>query len=97
MRNFTELSTVEIGKIIGGKTHSTVLYSINKIDRDRNNDKEINNLITELMNKIKKIKLNWRIKNYFKQLNQIIYQKYNKKTTYNLTRYLLASYSIKYN
>ncbi len=58
LRNFTELSTVEIGKIIGGKTHSTVLYSINKIDRDRNNDKEINNLITELMNKIKKIKLN---------------------------------------
>ncbi|AJA90250.1 chromosomal replication initiation protein [Borreliella chilensis] len=54
LRNFTELSTVEIGKIIGGKTHSTVLYSINKIDRDRNNDKEINNLITELMNKIKK-------------------------------------------
>ncbi|WNY62889.1 chromosomal replication initiator protein DnaA [Borreliella carolinensis] len=54
LRNFTGLSTIEIGKIIGGKTHSTVLYSINKIDRDRNNDKEINNLITELMNKIKK-------------------------------------------
>ncbi|WNY60222.1 chromosomal replication initiator protein DnaA [Borreliella bissettiae] len=54
LRNFTGLSTIEIGKIIGGKTHSTVLYSINKIDRDRNNDKEINNLITDLMNKIKK-------------------------------------------
>ncbi|WKC90816.1 chromosomal replication initiator protein DnaA [Borreliella carolinensis] len=54
LRNFTGLSTIEIGKIIGRKTHSTVLYSINKIDRDRNNDKEINNLITELMNKIKK-------------------------------------------
>ncbi|AHH08411.1 chromosomal replication initiator protein DnaA [Borrelia anserina] len=54
LRNFTELSTIEIGKIIGGKTHSTVLYSINKIDKERNNDLEINNLITELMNKINK-------------------------------------------
>ncbi|AHH10610.1 Chromosomal replication initiator protein dnaA [Borrelia coriaceae ATCC 43381] len=54
MRNFTELSTIEIGKIIGGKTHSTVLYSINKIDKERNNDLEINNLIIELMNKINK-------------------------------------------
>ncbi|AHH04973.1 Chromosomal replication initiator protein DnaA [Borrelia miyamotoi] len=54
LRNFTELSTIEIGKIIGGKTHSTVIYSINKIDRERNNDLEINNLIIELMNKINK-------------------------------------------
>ncbi|WP_024655383.1 chromosomal replication initiator protein DnaA [Borrelia hispanica] len=54
LRNFTELSTIEIGKIIGGKTHSTVLYSINKIDKDRNKDLEINNLIIELMNKINK-------------------------------------------
>ncbi|UPA16294.1 chromosomal replication initiator protein DnaA [Borrelia coriaceae] len=54
LRNFTELSTIEIGKIIGGKTHSTVLYSINKIDKERNNDLEINNLIIELMNKINK-------------------------------------------
>ncbi|AWG42810.1 chromosomal replication initiator protein DnaA [Candidatus Borreliella tachyglossi] len=54
LRNFTELSTIEIGKIIGGKTHSTVLYSINKIDKERSNDLEINNLIIELMNKINK-------------------------------------------
>ncbi|WP_024653594.1 chromosomal replication initiator protein DnaA [Borrelia persica] len=54
LRNFTELSTIEIGKIIGGKTHSTVLYSINKIDKDRNKNIEIDNLIIELMNKINK-------------------------------------------
>ena len=39
----------EIGREFGGRHHTTVLHSINKIEEMRRSDKDLNRTITRLM------------------------------------------------
>lgn len=49
VKQLTSASLPEIGRQFGGKHHTTVLHSINKIDAQRRNDKELNRTINKLM------------------------------------------------
>jgi chromosomal replication initiator protein len=48
-KQLTEASLPEIGRQFGGKHHTTVMHSINKIDEQRRNDKDLNRTVTKLM------------------------------------------------
>jgi len=48
-RQLTGATLQEIGRQFGGMHHSTVLHSINKIERMRGLDEELNGAITRLM------------------------------------------------
>jgi len=48
-RQQTAASLQEIGRQFGGRHHTTVLHSINKIERMRGLDEELNGAITRLM------------------------------------------------
>jgi chromosomal replication initiator protein len=47
-KHLTEASLPEIGRQFGGKHHTTVLHSVEKIDEARKNDKDLNRLINKL-------------------------------------------------
>ena len=47
-KHLTEASLPEIGRQFGGKHHTTVLHSVEKIDEVRKNDKDLNRLLTKL-------------------------------------------------
>jgi chromosomal replication initiator protein len=47
-KHLTEASLPEIGRQFGGKHHTTVLHSVDKIDEARKNDKDLNRLINKL-------------------------------------------------
>jgi len=49
VKQLTTASLLEIGRQFGGKHHTTVLHSINKIEEMRRSDKELNRTITRLM------------------------------------------------
>jgi chromosomal replication initiator protein len=49
VKQLTTASLPEIGRQFGGKHHTTVLHSINKIEEIRRSDKELNRTITRLM------------------------------------------------
>jgi chromosomal replication initiator protein len=49
VKQLTSASLPEIGRQFGGKHHTTVLHSINKIDQLRRNDKELNRTINRLL------------------------------------------------
>jgi len=49
VKQLTTASLPEIGRQFGGKHHTTVLHSINKIEEVRRSDKELNRTITRLM------------------------------------------------
>jgi chromosomal replication initiator protein len=51
-KELTEASLPEIGRAFGGKHHTTVMHSINKIEKDRHNDPELNRLIHSLMDSL---------------------------------------------
>ncbi len=44
----TEASLPEIGRQFGGKHHTTVLHSVEKIDEVRKTDKDLNRLLNKL-------------------------------------------------
>jgi chromosomal replication initiator protein len=48
-KHLTEASLPEIGRQFGGKHHTTVLHSINKIEEMRRSDKDLNRTITRLL------------------------------------------------
>jgi len=48
-KKLTNLSLPEIGRRFGGKHHSTVIHSINKIDQMRKDETNFNNIINNLM------------------------------------------------
>ena len=52
VKELTDASLPEIGRAFGGKHHTTVLHSINKIARDRNDDPELNRLLHNLMDSL---------------------------------------------
>jgi chromosomal replication initiator protein len=47
-KHLTEASLPEIGRQFGGKHHTTVLHSVEKIDEVRKTDKDLNRLLTKL-------------------------------------------------
>ena len=49
VKQLTTASLPDIGRQFGGKHHTTVLHSINKIEEMRRSDKELNRTITRLM------------------------------------------------
>ncbi len=49
VKQLTSASLPEIGRQFGGKHHTTVLHSINKIDTLRRSDKELNRTINKLL------------------------------------------------
>ena len=49
VKELTHASLPEIGRYFGGKHHTTVLHSVNKIDDLRQRDEVLNSLIHALM------------------------------------------------
>jgi len=49
VKQLTTASLPEIGRQFGGKHHTTVLHSVNKIEELRRTDKELNRTIAKLM------------------------------------------------
>jgi len=47
-KHLTEASLPEIGRQFGGKHHTTVLHSVEKIDELRKTDKDLNRLLNKL-------------------------------------------------
>lgn len=52
VKELTDASLPEIGRAFGGKHHTTVIHSINKIDQQRQNDPELNRLLHSLMDSL---------------------------------------------
>jgi len=48
-KELTHASLPEIGRAFGGKHHTTVIHSINKIDKERHIDPELNRLLHSLI------------------------------------------------
>jgi len=51
-RQLTSATLQEIGREFGGRHHSTVLHSINKIDAMRRSDEALNRTITRLVDAV---------------------------------------------
>ena len=47
-KHLTEASLPEIGRQFGGKHHTTVLHSVDKIEESRKNDKDLNRLLNKM-------------------------------------------------
>ncbi|PWU05691.1 MAG: chromosomal replication initiator protein DnaA [Terriglobia bacterium] len=52
VKELTNASLPEIGRAFGGKHHTTVIHSINKIEETRHNDPELNRLLHSLMDSL---------------------------------------------
>ena len=52
MRKKTSLSLPEIGQLFGGRDHSTVIYSINKIESLLQEDIKIKEAVEEVLKKL---------------------------------------------
>jgi chromosomal replication initiator protein len=47
-KHMTEASLPEIGRQFGGKHHTTVLHSVEKIEKQRQTDKDLNRLLNKM-------------------------------------------------
>ena len=52
VKELTDASLPEIGRAFGGKHHTTVIHSINKIEQSRLNDPDLNRLLHSLMDSL---------------------------------------------
>jgi chromosomal replication initiator protein len=52
IKELTQSSLPEIGRMFGGKHHTTVLHSVQKIDRERQRDADLNRLIHSITDSI---------------------------------------------
>ena len=52
VKELTGASLPEIGRAFGGKHHTTVIHSINKIEQQRSNDPELNRMLHSLMDSL---------------------------------------------
>ena len=52
VKELTDASLPEIGRAFGGKHHTTVIHSINKIESMRHNNPELNRLLHSLMDSL---------------------------------------------
>jgi chromosomal replication initiator protein len=47
-KHLTEASLPEIGRQFGGKHHTTVLHSVEKIEEERKSNKDLNRMLNKL-------------------------------------------------
>ena len=47
-KHLTDASLPEIGRQFGGKHHTTVLHSVDKIEESRKTDKDLNRVLNKL-------------------------------------------------
>jgi len=52
VKELTSASLPEIGRAFGGKHHTTVIHSVNKIERERHIDPELNRILHRLMDSL---------------------------------------------
>jgi chromosomal replication initiator protein len=52
IKELTDASLPEIGRALGGKHHTTVIHSINKIERSRQTDPDLNRMLHSLMDSL---------------------------------------------
>ena len=52
IKELTDASLPEIGRLFGGKHHTTVIHSVNKIAKERHIDPELNRLLHSLMDSL---------------------------------------------
>jgi chromosomal replication initiator protein len=52
MKDLTQASLPEIGRVFGGKHHTTVLHSVQKIEKLRHSDSDLNRLIHSLIDSV---------------------------------------------
>jgi chromosomal replication initiator protein len=52
IKELTDASLPEIGRLFAGKHHTTVIHSVNKIEKKRHIDPELNRLLHSLMNSL---------------------------------------------
>ena len=52
VKELTDASLPEIGRAFGGKHHTTVIHSINKIEQSRHHDADLNRLLHSLMDSL---------------------------------------------
>jgi chromosomal replication initiator protein len=52
VKELTDASLPEIGRAFGGKHHTTVIHSINKIEKERRDDPELNRLLHSVMDSL---------------------------------------------
>jgi len=52
VKELTNASLPEIGRAFGGKHHTTVIHSVNKIEQQRTNDPDLNRLLHNLMDSL---------------------------------------------
>ncbi|MBZ5626539.1 MAG: chromosomal replication initiator protein DnaA [Acidobacteriia bacterium] len=52
VKELTDASLPEIGRAFGGKHHTTVIHSVNKIEQSRHGDPELNRLLHSLMDSL---------------------------------------------
>jgi chromosomal replication initiator protein len=52
IKELTHSSLPEIGRMFGGKHHTTVLHSVQKIDKQRQKDPDLNRLIHSVIDSI---------------------------------------------
>jgi len=52
IKELTHSSLPEIGRMFGGKHHTTVLHSVQKIDRERQRDTDLNRMIHSITDSI---------------------------------------------
>ncbi len=54
IRNYTELSFPEIGDKFGGKDHSSIIYAVNKVKKNLNNNEGLEKILSNIIKMIKK-------------------------------------------
>jgi chromosomal replication initiator protein len=52
VKELTSASLPEIGRAFGGKHHTTVIHSVNKIEKERHIDPELNRILHRLMDSL---------------------------------------------
>ena len=52
VKELTDASLPEIGRAFGGKHHTTVIHSVNKIEKERQNDPDLNRRLHSLMDSL---------------------------------------------
>jgi chromosomal replication initiator protein len=52
VKEMTNASLPEIGRAFGGKHHTTVMHSIQKIEKQRQTDSDLNRMIHSLMDSL---------------------------------------------
>jgi len=53
LKNETDLSLKQIGMFFGGKDHTTVMHAVNKIEKTKADDSNVDKIITDIVNDIK--------------------------------------------